>query len=88
MPLPPDLNYNKLGEVALAFLWLTAFRSHQVTCAWKGMDWDVLDLLFQRGWIADPKGRAKSVVFTDEGARLTDQRARLAEALLRQHFGR
>ena len=81
MPLPPDLNHDKLGEVALAFLGLTAFRSHQVTRAWKGMDWDVLDLLFQHGWIADPKGPAKSVVLTDEGARF-------AESFLQQHFGR
>lgn len=81
MPLPPDLNHDKLGEVALAFLALTAFRSHDVTRAWKGMDWDVLDLLFQHGWIADPKGPAKSVILTDEGERL-------AETFLRQHFGR
>ena len=44
------------------------------------MDWDLLDALYQKGWIADPKGKAKSVVFTDEGARL-------AQDLLAQHFG-
>jgi hypothetical protein len=80
MALPPHLNQQKLSEVALAILGLTAFRDHQVVRAWKGMDWDLLDVLYQKGWIDDPKGKAKSVVVTDEGARLADD-------LLRRHFG-
>ena len=80
MPLPPNLNHEKLGEAALAILGLTAFRDHQMVRAWKGMDWDLLDILHARGWIDDPKGKARSVVLTDEGARL-------AEELLQRHFG-
>lgn len=80
MSLPANLNHDKLGEVALAILGLSAFRDHDVVRAWKGMDWDLLDVLYQKGWIADPKGKAKSVVFTDEGARL-------APDLLARHFG-
>jgi hypothetical protein len=38
--------------------------------AWKGLDWDLLALLHERGWILDPKGKAKSVVFTEEGQRM------------------
>jgi hypothetical protein len=37
-------------------------------------------VLYQKGWIDDPKGKAKSVVHTDEGARL-------AEDHLQRHFG-
>jgi hypothetical protein len=70
MALPPNLNQTKLSEAALAILGLSAFRDHQVVRAWKGMDWDLLDVLYQNGWIVDPKGKAKSVIFTDEGARL------------------
>ena len=80
MALPPHLNQQKLSEVALAILGLTAFRDHQVVRAWKGMDWDLLDVLYQKGWIDDPKGKAKSVVLTDEGARLADD-------LLHRYFG-
>ncbi len=80
MALPSNLNRDKLSEAALAILSLTAFRDHQIVRAWKGMDWDVLDALYERGWIADPKGKAKSVVLTDEGAKL-------AEVLLQRHFG-
>jgi hypothetical protein len=80
MPLPPNLNQEKLSEAALAILGLTAFRDQHIVRAWKGMDWDLLDVLYQKGWIDDPKGKAKSVVLTDEGARL-------AEDLLQRHFG-
>ena len=80
MALPQNLNHDKLSEAALAILGLTAFRDHQIVRAWKGMDWDLLEALYDKGWIADPKGKAKSVVFTDEGAKL-------AQVLLQRHFG-
>ena len=71
MALPPNLNQEKLSEDALAILGLTAFRDQHIVRAWKGMDWDLLDVLYQKGWIDDPKGKAKSVVLTDEGALVT-----------------
>jgi len=80
MPIPPNVNEDRLSEAALAILGLTAFRDHQIVRAWKGMDWDLLDLLHRKGWIEDPRGKAKSVVFTDEGDKL-------AQELLRRHFG-
>ena len=43
------------------------------------MDWDVMNLLFDRGWIHDPKSKAKSVVVTEEGFRC-------AEQFLQRHF--
>lgn len=81
MALPPDLDHDKLCEAALAILGLTAHTDHGITRAWKGMDWAVLDELLERGWIADPKGKTKSVVLTDEGVRLTAQ-------MLQKHFGK
>jgi hypothetical protein len=80
MPIPPDVNEDRLSEAALAILALTAFRDHHIVRAWKGIDWDLLDLLHRKGWIEDPRGKAKSVVFTDEGDKL-------AQELLRRHFG-
>jgi hypothetical protein len=81
MALPPDLDQDKLSEVGLAILWLTAFADHGATRAWKGMDWDLLDSLYQRGWIYDPRGKAKSVLFTPEGANIANE-------FLKRHFGR
>ena len=44
-----------------------SFESLGVTRAWKGHDWDALNRLHEHGLIANPKGKAKSVVLTNEG---------------------
>ncbi len=62
-----DMDKSKIADAAMAMLALTMFSEDGVHRAWKGIDWDVLDDLFQRGWIQDPKGKAKSVVFTAQG---------------------
>ena len=41
--------------------------------AWKGLDWDVTDLLFEKGWIDDPKNKSKSVSLTDKGTELSEK---------------
>jgi len=35
--------------------------------AWKGIDWDVMNRLYEKGYILDPKNKAKSVSVTKEG---------------------
>jgi hypothetical protein len=70
-----------LAEVALAILSLTAHKNMGGVRAWKGMDWDLLNILYQKGWIGDPVGKQKSVVFTDEGEDL-------ATKFLEKHFGK
>jgi len=60
MPLDTD----KIDDAALALLYLTL---HDDNRAWKGMDWDVLGRLHEKGMIRDPVGKVKSVVFTPEG---------------------
>lgn len=74
------MNREKLHEVALALLSLTLHSDGLHTRAWKGLDWDLMDALCDRGWIHDPKGKAKSVVLTDEGVRL-------AQEFFEKHFG-
>jgi len=75
-----NLDQNKIAEGAMAILALTMFKDRDVHRAWKGIDRDVLHDLCDRGWIHDPKGKAKSIVFTDEG------RAMAIECMRRQ-FG-
>jgi hypothetical protein len=58
------LNTDKIDDAALALLYLTLHGGHR---AWKGMDWDVLGRLHEKGMIHDPVGKVKSVVFTHEG---------------------
>jgi hypothetical protein len=55
---------DKIEEAVLALLLLGL---HGPGRAWKGFDWDALDRLYERDLIHDPKGKQKSVLFTDEG---------------------
>ena len=65
MPVDQD----RIDEVVLALLWLTL---HDELRAWKGFDWETLGRLHAKGLIADPVGRAKSVVLTDDGLRQSE----------------
>ena len=64
-----DTDTDKIDEMALALLYLTHFQQKQgyPYQAWKGMDWDVLNRLHEKGYIGDPKNKNKSIIFTDEG---------------------
>ena len=44
--LPEDLDADKLAEAALAILSLTLHDGGRV---WKGLDWDLMDLLHEKG---------------------------------------
>ncbi len=35
--------------------------------AWKGQDWDVMERLFEKGFVGNPKNKNKSVALTREG---------------------
>jgi predicted transcriptional regulator len=37
------------------------------------MAWEVLDRLYEKGYIGDPKGKSKSVVFTEAGEKLSEE---------------
>lgn len=67
MALPQDIDQEKLAELTLAILSLTAHGDREHTRVWKGVDWDAMNLLFQKGWIDDPKSKNKSVALTPEG---------------------
>ncbi|MCX5544217.1 DUF6429 family protein [Paraburkholderia sp. CNPSo 3076] len=70
------INTDAIDEAALALLYLTL---HDRFRASKGLDWDVLNRLYEKGFICDPVNKTKSVVFTDDGLRES-------ERLFKQHF--
>lgn len=51
MVFDDNIDEEKLAEAALAILSLTAHKDAEVIRAWKGMDWDLLGLLYQKGRI-------------------------------------
>ena len=59
-----DTDEGKIDEAVLALLYLTRGDNAR---AWKGHDWDSLDRLHEKGMIGDPKDKAKSVWFTEQG---------------------
>jgi len=69
---------DKVDEKVLALLYLTMHE--QGTRAWKGMDWEAVNRLHEKGYIGNPKSKAKSVLLTQEGARLSEE-------LFKKHFG-
>jgi len=58
------LDEDKIDNAALALLRLTL---HDECRVWKGMDWDVLARLHEKGLISNPVGKARSVYLTDDG---------------------
>lgn len=65
-----NIDADAIDDAVLALLYLTR---HDHNRAWKGFDWDVLNRLHERGLIASPANRAKSVTLTEEGLRQSER---------------
>ncbi len=72
------VDWDRVDEAALAIMLLGL---HDGWRTWKGINWEVLNRLHERGLITDPKSKAKSVIFTEEGLESAQQ---LFERLFRQ----
>ena len=75
-----EYDKDKVDEMTLALMHLVSFLDKPGTRAWKGFDWDTLDRLCEKGYLSDPKGKARSVWMSEEGAQLSKE-------LFRKHFG-
>jgi len=65
-----DYDHEKVDEMVLALLYLTIWeQDDEGARAWKSHDWDALDRLHAKGFISDPKSKAKSVVLSPEGVK-------------------
>jgi len=73
-----EYDENKIDETVLALLRLGL---HDECRLWKSHDWDVIDRLHAKGLISEPQSKAKSVVLTEEGERLSCE-------LFDHHFAR
>ncbi|MDF1534934.1 MAG: DUF6429 family protein [bacterium] len=63
----------RVDEAVLALMHLTTFRDASGYRTWKGHDWEVLDRLHQKGFIANPKSKSRSVDLTDEGQKSSEE---------------
>ncbi len=68
-----EVNEEKIDEVVLALLYLNFHGDNDAVRAWKSFDWDAMDRLHQKGFISDPKSKAKSVLVTEEGQKVAKE---------------
>lgn len=70
-----EYNTDKVDDCTLALLYLVIWEREEGlgARAWKGFDWGTMDRLHQKGFISDPKGKAKSVIMTEEGCRKAEE---------------
>ena len=68
-----EINEDKVDEVVMALLYLNFHGSHGAVRAWKSFDWDAMDRLHNKGFISDPKSKAKSVLVTEEGQKVAKE---------------
>ena len=66
-----DMDKDRIDEAVLALLYLGL---HDKVRAWKSFDWEAMNRLHAMGLISNPVGKAKSVVFTEEGLRRAEDR--------------
>ena len=76
-----EMDTDKIDDAVLALLFLTRCDDVFRAAAWKSHDWDALNRLHDKGYIADTVSKSKSVGFTDEGRKR-------AEELFRTLFGK
>jgi hypothetical protein len=62
----------KIEETVLALLGVFEFENGRV---WKRINFGVMDSLYEKGYITDPKGKTESVYLTEEGMRLARELA-------------
>ena len=77
-----EYDHDKVDEMVLALLCLTIWEEDEWGArTWKSYDWDAMDRLHAKGYISDPRSKAKSMALSQEGLRR-------ARELFKQHFGR
>ena len=80
-----EIDQEKSDEIVLAMLFRNSWKEKigrvKVFQAWKSLNWEALSRLSEKGLISNPKGKAKSLVMTDEGYAL-------AQELFEKHFGK
>lgn len=65
-----DIDTDKIDDAVLALLFL---GRHDEIRAWKTFDWAAMDRLHAKGMISNPVGKTKSIVFTQDGLRQSEQ---------------
>ncbi len=68
--MPRQIDQDKVDQAVLALL---ALGRHESDRTWKMFDWNAMNRLHQQGYITDPVGKAKLVLFTEAGLRESER---------------
>ncbi|MFT6283820.1 MAG: hypothetical protein ACJAXM_000279 [Arenicella sp.] len=59
-----DIDEDKIDDAALAIISMS-MDWHRI--AWKQVNWSITNRLYEKGYIHNPLGKTKSIIFTEEG---------------------
>jgi len=76
-----EYDKDKVDEMTLALLCLVMHGSKDEERVWKGFDWETMNRLHEKGYITDPRSKAKSVALLGDAARRSEE-------LFQKHFGK
>ncbi len=62
-----DIDYDRIDDCTLALLYLVTSQDKYGARAWKSFDCETMNRLHEKGYISNPKGKAKSVAVSEEG---------------------
>lgn len=65
-----EIDKDKIDNAVLALLQLGLHNGDRV---WKSFDWEAMNRLHEKGYITDPVGKTKSVIFTEQGLQESDR---------------
>jgi hypothetical protein len=63
-----EYSQDKVDDMVLALLFLTSSTNEYGTRAWKGLDVKVLDRLYHKGYISDPREKGPTMQLSEQGA--------------------
>ena len=67
-----DIDEEKVEQAVLALFQMN-LSDDSGRRAWKSLPWSVMDSLHQKGYISDPATKNKSVLLSEEGAKLSKE---------------
>ncbi len=68
------VNKDKIDDMTLALMNLVMWdEGENGARIWKGFDWDTMSRLHEKGFIQNPRGKAKSVYISPEGVKRSQE---------------
>jgi hypothetical protein len=71
-----EIDTDRIDDAVLALMYLTLHDANRISGlarAWKSFAWGVMNRLYEKDLILDPVNKAKSVVLTEDGVKLSEE---------------